>query len=597
MARTIDIRNITDKDGVATRIADLYTSWESYRTKWIDARKEIREYLFATDTSFTSNGQLPWKNRTHIPKLTQIRDNLHANYMAALFPNDSFLSWEGSSSEAETETKRRTIQFYMRNKLRLSDFRTTVSQLVLDWIDYGNCFAMPVYVTEVHDDPLTGEKIPSYVGPKLQRISPLDIVFDPTVADFADSPKIIRTLRTLGSLAADIQDKPEMKYLQAAFDRAVENRRTITANYRQSDFTKNSSLYVDGFSSFFHYLQSDLVEELHFYGDFYDVETNKLYKNYLISVIDRSFVVRMTPNDSWFGKPQIFHCGWRQRSDNLYAMGPLDNLVGMQYRINHLENCKADAWDQFTFPMIKVKGAVEDFEYAPGERIYMDADGDIEFERPDATFMSANTEIAMYEMKMEEFAGAPKEAMGFRTPGEKTKYEVQVLENGANRIFLNKISYFEEKFIEPIVNSMLELARRNLDRRDTIRILDEQVGAVIFQDITKEDITARGKIRPVGARHFVTQANVLQNLTNLYNSPLGQDPAVLNHISGKNMAKLLEYLLNVEQYGLVKENVRLEEQAESQQMGAALQQQVMETTGPQIPDGVPGGFQGRGGAA
>ena len=59
---------------------------------------------------------------------------------------------------------------------------------------------------------------------------------------------IIRTLRTLGSLAADIQDKPEMKYLQAAFDRAVENRRTITANYRQSDFTKNSSLYVGGFS-------------------------------------------------------------------------------------------------------------------------------------------------------------------------------------------------------------------------------------------------------------------------------------------------------------------------------------------------------------
>jgi len=591
MARTIDIRDVGDKDEIAVRISDLYTSWESYRTNWIESKKEIQEYLFATDTSFTSNSHLPWKNRTHVPKITQIRDNLHANYMAALFPNENFLNWEGDTRDSETAAKRTTIKTYMANKLKLSDFRTTVSQLVLDWIDYGNCFAMPQYVTEVHKDPLTGETIASYVGPKLVRISPYDIVFDPTAADFADAPKVIRTLRTLGSLAADIEDKPEMKYLQEAFERAVQNRRTVQANYRQSDFTKNSRLSIDGFSSFFHYLQSDLVEELHFYGDFYDKESGKLYKNYLISVIDRSFIARMVPNDSWFGKPQIFHCGWRQRSDNLYAMGPLDNLVGMQYRINHLENAKADAWDQFILPVLKIKGAVEDFEYGPGERIFMDADGDVEFMRPDATFMTASNEIAVYEQKMEEYAGAPKEAMGFRTPGEKTKYEVQVLENGANRIFLNKISYFEEKFIEPIVNSMLELSKRNLDKRDTIRILDEQTGAVIFQDITKEDITARGKIRPIGARHFASHANILQNLTNLYNSPIGQDPAVINHISGKALAKTLEFLLNVESYGIVKENVRLEELAESQQVGASLQQGIMETTGPQIPNGVPGGLE------
>ena len=591
MARTIDIRDVSDKDEIAVRISDLYTSWESYRTNWIESKKEIQEYLFATDTSFTSNSHLPWKNRTHVPKITQIRDNLHANYMAALFPNENFLNWEGDTRDSETAAKRTTIKTYMANKLKLSDFRTTVSQLALDWIDYGNCFAMPQYVTEVHKDPLTGETIASYVGPKLVRISPYDIVFDPTAADFADAPKIIRTLRTLGSLAADIEDKPEMKYLQEAFERAVQNRRTVQANYRQSDFTKNSRLSMDGFSSFFHYLQSDLVEELHFYGDFYDKENGKLYKNYLISVIDRSFIARMVPNDSWFGKPQIFHCGWRQRPDNLYAMGPLDNLVGMQYRIDHLENAKADAWDQFILPVLKIKGAVEDFEYGPGERIFMDADGDVEFMRPDATFMTASNEIAVYEQKMEEYAGAPKEAMGFRTPGEKTKYEVQVLENGANRIFLNKISYFEEKFIEPIVNSMLELSKRNLDKRDTIRILDEQTGAVIFQDITKEDITARGKIRPIGARHFASHANILQNLTNLYSSPIGQDPAVINHISGKALAKTLEFLLNVESYGIVKENVRLEELAESQQVGASLQQGVMETTGPQIPNGVPGGLE------
>jgi hypothetical protein len=41
-------------------------------------------------------------------------------------------------------------------------------------------------------------------------------------------------------------------------------------------------------------------------------------------------------------------------------MGPLDNLVGMQYRIDHLENLKADVFDLIAFPPLKIKGYVED---------------------------------------------------------------------------------------------------------------------------------------------------------------------------------------------------------------------------------------------
>lgn len=33
--------------------------------------------------------------------------------------------------------------------------------------------------------------------------------------------------------------------------------------------------------------------------------------------------------------------------------------------------------------------------------------------------ISADNAIALYENKMEEYAGAPKQAMGIRTPGEK----------------------------------------------------------------------------------------------------------------------------------------------------------------------------------
>jgi hypothetical protein len=219
---------------------------------------------------------------------------------------------------------------------------------------------------------------------------------------------------------------------------------------------------------------------------------------------------------------------------------------------------------------------VEDFDYGPGERIFAGEEGDVAFMSPDTTFLAADTQIQLYEAKMEEMAGAPKQAMGFRTPGEKTAYEVQVLENGANRVFLNKISYFEEIFLEPLLNDMLELSRRNMNESDVVRVLDEETGAVIFSTITKDDIVAKGKIRPIGARHFAQNATIVQNLTNFSTSPLAQDQTIMSHISGKRLAMAIEHLLGLEKYKLFQPNIRLHEQAELQQIAASLQQAHLE---------------------
>ena len=65
-------------ENLASRIVDMWVRWDAARTDWKDLHREIREYIFATDTRSTTNSQLPWKNSTVTPKLTQIRDNLHA---------------------------------------------------------------------------------------------------------------------------------------------------------------------------------------------------------------------------------------------------------------------------------------------------------------------------------------------------------------------------------------------------------------------------------------------------------------------------------------------------------------------------------------
>lgn len=580
--KAIELEEAMGPERLAKQVSELYTTWEMYRNVWLSGTKEVRGYIFATDTRHTTNTSNPWKNSVHIPKLCQLRDNLQANYMAAMFPNDRPINWEGDDQDADAVEKRKVIEAYMENKMRMSKFRTEVSKCVNDFIDYGNCFAMVEFVAESTEDPIMGETIPGFVGPRMVRVSPLDIVFDPTALRFEDTPKIVRSLKTLASLKSEIESRPELGYMDEVFKKVNDKRHQFQGT-TAADYTKNAQFQVDGFGSWVDYMNSDYVEVLDFYGDIYDPETGELQKNRVVTVVDRWLVVRNETNPSWFGTAPIFHVGWRLRPDNLYAMGPLDNLVGMQYRIDHLENAKSDAYDLIVHPVIKVVGLVEDFDYEPGARIFVGDDGDVDFMRPDTTMLSADTQIAMYEAKMEEMAGAPKQAMGFRTPGEKTAYEVQILENGANRIFLNKTSYFEEMFLEPIINTMLEAARRNMGPSEVIRVVDDQFGAVAFMNITKEDITARGKIRPIGARHFARNANIIQNLTQLANSVIGQDAAVMNHISGLKLAKVVEELLGLERFDLVQENVRVMENAKTQQMMGAAQQVQMEGMAPNGP--------------
>lgn len=559
---TIDLKMIISPDNLATEIADKWRLWNQQRQPKIEEWKELRNYLFATDTRKTANASLPWKNSTTIPKLTQIRDNLHANYMATLFPQNKWMKWMAEDQQSNTRVKREIIQAYMDNKVQQSGFEITMSKLVLDYIDYGNCFATVDYETNYTEMEDTGETITGYVGPKVVRISPFDIAFNPIASDFSASPKIIRSILTLGEVRGMIEANPDNEYMQAIFSKMVGSRQAVSG-YSDSDLHKNDGFMVDGFGSIREYYESDYVELLTFYGDIYDRTNNKFHKNRIITVVDRSYILKNVANPSWLGKSAIFHAGWRERPDNLYAMGPLDNLVGMQYRIDHLENLKADVFDQIAFPMLKIKGDVEDFNFEPGTRIYLGDEGDVGYLAPDPTALNADLQINVLEQRMEEMAGAPKQAMGIRTPGEKTAFEVGALQNASGRIFQNKTQHFERVFVEPILNAMLEAGRRNMDAADMIRVFDDELAVTMFQQITKEDITAKGKIVPMGARHFAERAQRVQNLQQLWALKMG-DPTVAAHMSGKEFAKIMADELG--EKSLFGENVAIFESTQTQKV-------------------------------
>lgn len=576
----LEINRRMRADDIARDIGMNWHNWNSQRHGKIQEWKELRNYLFATDTSTTSNSALPWKNKTTLPKLCQIRDNLHSNYISALFPNDDWLKWEGYSLSDAIAEKKKAIEAYMANKCRMGDFRQVMSQLLLDYIDYGNCFGTVDYVAHYREDA-AGEKVPVFVGPKARRISPMDIVFNPLATSFDESPKIVRSIISVAELQTKALDEPDNAYLQDVVKRRNDMLRR-PGYYGFEDYDKNEGLQVDGFGSFFEYLNSGFVELLTFYGDIYDHKTGELLRSHRVVVVDRLWIIEKAPIPQWLGNAPIYHAGWRTRPDNLWAMGPLDNLVGMQYRIDHLENLKSDAMDLAVLPPLVIAGEVEQFDYMPGAEIHIDEGGTVtELARNAQWVIQADNAISLLEQRMEMYAGAPREAMGIRTAGEKTAFEVQQLQNAAGRIFQEKITHFEQMLLEKVLNAMLETAARNIDTVDVVRAIDNDIGAASFMQITREDITANGVLRPIGARHFAAQAQLLQNLSGVFNGALGQ--MVMPHTSSIRLTKLIEDTLGLGRFELFQQNIQIAEQQETQSYINQAQEDLMAQDQTQAP--------------
>ncbi len=569
------INQLLVPDSLSDIVVQLFTTYKSAKSGWEEEQKELRNYLFATDTSTTSNKSLPWKNSTTTPKLAQIRDNLHANYMQALFPHDDWFKWQAMDQESASREVALVVEAYVKNKVRTSGFKQEVSRVLYDYIDYGNAFGEVNFTSESTQSSDNSE-IPVYVGPKLARLSPYDIVFDVTAKDFHSANKITRSIISLGSLMRVADEDPEFGWVKDGLTRVRDNRMQLSS-FETSEVDKSAGYVADGFGSLSHYYGSNMVELLEFEGDLYDIQTDTLLSRHKIVVADRNTVVVSKPLESWLGTSNKEHVAWRLRPDNLMGMGPLNNLVGMQYRVDHLENLKADVFDIIAHPVIVNSGYVEPWEWGPGEQIFSDQDSRVDILAPDTTALNADFQIQNLLNLMEEMAGAPKQAMGIRTPGEKTAFEVQSLENAAGRIFQHKIQQFEEFFLEPILNQMFEAARRNLGATgEDIALVDEDFGTPEFRRVLPENIKARGKLVPIGARHFARQAQVVQNILGWANSAVYQDPGVNAHVSGLRLAELSQELLGLEKFDLVSENIRVVEAQQTQRIASAAQDQELE---------------------
>jgi hypothetical protein len=130
------------------------------------------------------------------------------------------------------------------------------------------------------------------------------------------------------------------------------------------------------------------------------------------------------------------------------------------------------------------------------------------------------------------------------------------------------------EIVEPVANGMLELARRNLDKV-TIRSFDSELKIAIFNEMSVEDITGNGSLKPFAARHFAEQANMVQNLNAFFSSSIGADEDIKVHFSAERLARVVEELLELTEYRVVEPYVRISERADAQRMMQNQQEQMM----------------------
>jgi len=555
---SVTFMNWASPNSVATHISMLYDQWQGYRAVNRDKWTEIEGYIFATDTTSLEGGKAH-DHTTHIPVVSEIKEELEAIMYSTILPHEDFLSWKPYTPEAATKQVRHKVLAYLKNRHALNNFEKVFRKLIQDLVIYGNAFVKVEYVDETEEGV-------GYVGPKPKRISPYDIVFDPTRSDFTKTPKIIRSMMTLGEFVewAERQPSPDEQVI-----RDVVERRASFGTIQKTERNKSNQYTPDGFTSIEAYYTSGLVEVLMFYGDVWDKSTGAFTKNRCVAVIDR--VAQLFDVEE--RQPHIYKASWSEKPDNLWSQGPLDKIVGLNYQINHRENSKSDALDRYIYPDKQFVGDVEEvYNEETGQTYYLCPEGGgVSDITPDTTVLTADMHQERLKAAARSAAGLPPQLMGFRTPGEKTAFEVQQLDDAALRKFLHKAAQFEMDLLEPVVRSELLLGAENYSSIiQAISTNDEGLPMVL--SITKADLLSNGKLVPVGARRYARQNQQMVMLNTLANSNLFA--VVQNHIDSFKVAKVVEELGGFDSFEFFEKYIGIKDQAEAQ-FEAMLQEQQL----------------------
>lgn len=564
MTRPVNITDYSDKKLVATTIADMWDQFNMSRVQAMELWKEVDLYRFATDTKSLPGGN-NFDHAMHTPATHMIDEKLGSILNATAFPHEDWLGWKPLDVESSAVDKQKKVLGYLKKIHGVTKFTRTGKKSLDDLKAYGNTFLQTVFVNEQTTE--NGEVQAGYVGPKTFRISPYDIVFDPTAPSFDSSFKIVRQRMTVGEFAL-LAETYEEHMDAKEVERVLKRRSGAAEGAGSNDYFKDGQFVAQGFDSATAYYRSGYVELLWFYGSFFDETTLKVVPNRCIVVADFNTPIM----DVYKKESRIRKGSWKERPDNLWAQSPLEPIIGLNYMINHRENAKNDAIDRMIYPDHIYVGEPEIIhDDVTGRReIWAPLNGDARDITPDASTLSYDGQIDRIEQTIMEAVGLPSDVLGFRSPGEKTAFEVQNLTEGAFRGFIDHVAQWEQDCLEKVVADQLAVAYENYTSVEKVLVEDED-GFLSTLEVTQDDLKANGTLLPMGARRF---SRMLQQLAGIQS--MSQTAQLFaQHIDTYNLAKAIEQLSGLDDYDIIRRFAAVQEQGEMQKEQAMVEQDVV----------------------
>ncbi len=572
--------NIEDIDLLATRIEEMYLAWNNQRNSALLMGQEVRSMIFATDIDSTSSSNLDTKNRTHIPKLTELSDTLQSQYWDTIFGEEKFFIFNGVTPQDKQKAMK--IEAWVRSKLETKKFRQKVGrELIADYVIYGNAFFEVDYIVELDDFNNT-----TFKGIVVRRISPLDIVFDAEASSFKEAAKIQTRRIHLADLGNLPVKYPTLNFNKKLINKIIKNRQTgYIADW--VDILHEQNIRMDGYNSNENYYKQELTTVRVYKGDIFNPKDGTVQKNRIVWTVDGIHTILNMANPISQGSDGVHHVGWRQRPDNLWGQGALDNLAGMQYRVNKVENSKADILDVCGRPITIYQGNVslEDPAnlYAAGNVIELDLEAKISFESPNPIILQyGDQHIAQYFKLMEDFAGAAPEERGIRTPGEKTKAEYQGLAASRSNLFRDKSKLFETELEEALLDAF-KLTLLKYDGTDYIDIFNDVEGENELQELALEDIKALGTFTAMGSKHWDRKNKRKVELDSLI-ATVFKDPKYSPHVSAWELMQTINSDYELKETGIIEQYKGIKEDVAVQAVAQAEGQQIAMQTG-QSPAG------------
>ena len=544
-----------------------FTNMENARAKADADARELMDFLDATDTRSTTNSNLPFKNSTTVPKLANIYQTMETTFMEHLIPNRNWVDFVGFDNDSVRSEKREAVKSYVRGKAEASNLAGVLERLIGDFIVRGFCATHNRHVKHT-TTTVENRTINNYTGTVAERLSPADTFWDVTASTLPRANKCIRTLYTMGGLKKEIRDGTFPLMSEEDFQKLRDERRSVREALSDgyNGRRKYDSLHKKGYGDMMNYINEGVVEVLRFYGTFYDEQNDELWDNYEITLIDRKIVGRKESLDNWQGSQAIHITVFEFQKDTLAPIGPLHRLVGMQYKLDKRENFREDMHDKFLHPTLKTIGDVREkgVRGGPDHKFEAEEGGDAVWMTPPAEVLQQDNSIILIMQLMEDLSGSPKESIGQRTAGEKTKFEVQLLDRGQNKTFRSKVKKFERELLSPTLNDYLTQGRQHLDGADLVKTYNTALGASKFVEVTAQDLNLNGEMVAQGATLFAEKANTLQFLERVHTGPLGA--ALGPHTSRVNLMRTVEQLGDVEQYDIYTFGIGVQEDQKLQQL-------------------------------